>query len=135
MQWLYILLCAFHGNYYVYLCVFILIRKFLYVVNVFIPMMVFKYLKRGYKQKIVLYILRFVRMLCIVKKWDFHLVLMYMHLLLWYLFGVKKWSFYLVLMGVHLLLWCFFMVKKWDFYLVLMYGYLLLWCFFMVKNY
>ena len=36
MQSLYILLCAFYGNYYAYLCVFIPIREFLYGVNVFI---------------------------------------------------------------------------------------------------
>ena len=47
MQSLYILLCAFYGNYYVYLCVFVAMRKFLYVVNVFILMSRFEYLKKG----------------------------------------------------------------------------------------
>ena len=52
MQLLYTLLCAFYGNYCVcYLYAFIPVREFLYVVNVFILMMLFQYLKRGYKQK------------------------------------------------------------------------------------
>ena len=37
----FILLFAFYGNYYVYLCAFILIKKFLYVVNAFITRMLF----------------------------------------------------------------------------------------------
>ena len=49
-------------NDYVYLCVFVLMRKILYVANVFIPMVLFKYL-RGISKKIVLNILRFVWML------------------------------------------------------------------------
>ena len=36
MWWLYILLCAFYGNYYVYLSVIILIKKFLFGVNVYV---------------------------------------------------------------------------------------------------
>ena len=36
-----ILLYAFYGNYYVYLCVCIPIRKILCFVNVFVPMMLF----------------------------------------------------------------------------------------------
>ena len=51
MRSLYILLCAFYGNYYVYLCVFIPIREFLYFVNVFILMMLFKYLKKEVQTK------------------------------------------------------------------------------------
>ena len=54
VQLLYILLCAFYGNYCVcicnntnYLSAFIPIREFLYVVNVFILMMLLKYLKMG----------------------------------------------------------------------------------------
>ena len=43
MWWLYILLCAFCGNYYNYLYLFILMKKFLFSVNVyaFIMMMLF----------------------------------------------------------------------------------------------
>ena len=36
MWWLYILLCAFYGNYYVYLSAIILIKKFLFGVNVYV---------------------------------------------------------------------------------------------------
>ena len=41
MQLLYILLCTFYGNFYVYLCAFIPMGEFLYDVNVFIPMRLF----------------------------------------------------------------------------------------------
>ena len=114
------MLCAFYDNYYVYLRVFILMRKFLYVVNVFILTMLYGL------------------------KWDFNLVLMCMYLFLWCFFILKKWDFHLVLMYMYLFLWCFFvikncyrgflfgvnayafitmmlfMAKKWDFYIVLM---------------
>ena len=33
--------CAFYGKYYVYLCAFIPMREFLYVVNVFILMILY----------------------------------------------------------------------------------------------
>ena len=75
MQWLYILLYAFYSNYYDYLCLLILMKKFLFSVNVCV-------------------LLKFLKL-------SFYLVLMYVYVLLWcflllktgFLFGVNACVF------------------------------------------